>query len=162
MFSDHDTPDLDALEAMEKAATPGPWISDAPGCVAKHYNEGGKSSAAICGRGFNPSKEDESNADLIAAARNALPALIRAARERDELRENQSRLFQSEAALIEKLRAQIARAERAEARVKELPSPEAVEAAKDALREAIPHLPDEARESVADRCRQALARLEGR
>ncbi len=39
-----------------------------------------------------------------------------------------------------------------------IPSPEAIEAAKDALLEAFPHLPD----SAVERCRQALAKLEGR
>ena len=102
---------LDELERLEKAATPGPWradgfeidqLSDAgEGYPLDHYPDCANVSTWVGASGEDgpygiQRKED---AALIAAARNALPALLRAARERDELR---------------------ARAERAEARVKEL------------------------------------------
>lgn len=97
-------------------------------------------------------------------AADAISKLIaecrRAARERDELRARAEKA-EARAKELEGLYARQCaltdlkddRAARAEARAKEL---------EDALREAIPHLPDEARESVADRCRQALAKPEGR
>jgi hypothetical protein len=60
---------------MSAQHTPGPWINDAPGCVAKHWPEGGKATVCICPAGA----EGEANARLIAAAPET-------AAERDHLR----------------------------------------------------------------------------
>ena len=60
---------------MSAQHTPGPWINDAPGCVAKHWPEGGKATVCICPAGA----EGEANARLIAAAPET-------AAERDQLR----------------------------------------------------------------------------
>ena len=77
-MTDDLTPEaLDALTALDQAATPGPWEAD-PVVVR---GNGGRN--AVCDtRG---SQVPTHNAALIAAMRNALPALIAAARERDEL-----------------------------------------------------------------------------
>lgn len=86
--------DIDALEALEKAATPGPWYSTSDGaCCFKictndwkeHSREAGEwiSSGSYDGDTGWAEKEF-SNFSLIAAARNAIPSLIaelRAARE---------------------------------------------------------------------------------
>lgn len=58
--------DLDGLERLEKAATPGPWRWYMPDPKFRHI------------------KYDEDQ-DLIVALRNAAPALIASARERDRL-----------------------------------------------------------------------------
>lgn len=74
--------DLDALEELERAATPGPWEAERDvydGDV--WYVEPDGQPVLIARR---PSDTDGA---LIAAARNALPDLIAAARERDALRE---------------------------------------------------------------------------
>jgi hypothetical protein len=69
--------DLDRLAALENAATAGPWVSRRlDECrFAIGQNPIGR-TAVITSQG-----NDEANGDLIAAARNALPALLRELRE---------------------------------------------------------------------------------
>jgi len=145
------TPDLDELTKLEKAATPGPWTGarmvHADRCDAlthdelveyfartltKSAAESGTSDffftrcekadgpADVCHTGNGPTSWP--NAALIAAARNALPWLLRAARELDELRAIMSGdmddfVVKAQEEAMAKLRA---RAEKAEARAKEL------------------------------------------
>lgn len=78
------TIDLDELERLEREATPGPWVDDAddrPGQIrdvllayAKQHRV-----ATAWGSAYTATNATE-DASLIAAARNALPALIRIAR----------------------------------------------------------------------------------
>lgn len=133
MQTDHDTPDLDELERLEKAATPGPWKRSIVPSIRGVWGTNHRHIGAL-------RRDDET---LCVAARNALPALLRAARERDELAgllarqcdattravaerdELRALYMQTEERLsraphqseIDELRA---RAEKAEARVKEL------------------------------------------
>lgn len=44
------TPLVERLRQLAKKATPGPWINDAPGCVAKYWDEGGKSTICLSTR----------------------------------------------------------------------------------------------------------------
>jgi hypothetical protein len=77
------TPITDAglaeLLRLEKAATPGPWVTDdtMPGNV---YSDDATGSIVATFKGFTyaprPSQEWEANARLTAAARNALPSLV--------------------------------------------------------------------------------------
>lgn len=69
-------PDLDALDALLKAATPGEWKQG-----TKHPG------AIIAGREWVGDFYRECDAALIAAAVNALPALLRRARIGDAARE---------------------------------------------------------------------------
>lgn len=69
-------PDLDALERLLTAASPAPWSTGEDGLVW---------SARAAGDPVSGSTEIP-DAELIAAARNALPALIERAREADRLR----------------------------------------------------------------------------
>ncbi|GAA2360944.1 hypothetical protein Cme02nite_38380 [Catellatospora methionotrophica] len=66
------TTDLDTLRALEQAATGAPWIADQEFRGQPWYvlgeNEGGTNTAARC--------SDKADAEFIAAARNALPALL--------------------------------------------------------------------------------------
>lgn len=70
--------DLDELDRLEKAATPGPWVDglSQPGvrkiAISEHLND---EIATLYGGPDDIG--DAPNATLIAAARNALPALIR-------------------------------------------------------------------------------------
>ena len=89
---------LAELKALEKAATPGDWYwtgnwnsLDAPGdnhiiwpANSIYDSETAKESMGACGRDCEANASN--NAALIAALRNAAPALIAAAEERDELR----------------------------------------------------------------------------
>ena len=68
---------LAELKALEKAATPGPWVTRFDGAV---YREVVRGEVPVC---EHASREE---AALIAALRNAASALIAAAEERDELR----------------------------------------------------------------------------
>ena len=68
---------LAELKALEKAATPGPWVTRFDGAV---YREVVRGEVPVC---EHASREE---AALIAALRNAAPALIAAAEGRDELR----------------------------------------------------------------------------
>jgi hypothetical protein len=68
--------DLDQLDALAAAATPGPWLVDRDGDVVADRDRDSMLAAY-------PSAAD---AALIVAAVNALPALVAAARERDQLR----------------------------------------------------------------------------
>ncbi len=68
--------DIDKLEALEKAATPGPWLAKANELLWV-----GPDSLARHGRIVYPTLEDEcifrdGNAEMIAAVRNALPELL--------------------------------------------------------------------------------------
>ena len=74
---------LDELERLERAATPGPWTSHRPGrygevlATESEWTNGyyGFLVAQSCG---------PLNAEFIVAARNALPALIRRIRELEQ------------------------------------------------------------------------------
>ena len=90
------TIDIAELERLEKAATPGPWkwsyqfLSLDAGkekiiwpSNAQFDPENARESLGACGKQAEP--DAEANAALIAALRNAAPALIAALRERDEL-----------------------------------------------------------------------------
>ena len=79
--------DIDALEALEKAATPGPWkthlVDDTCICASD-----GCEVATTCDEdGYNIAYERmEADAAFIVALRNAAPALIAAYREREGLK----------------------------------------------------------------------------
>lgn len=81
------TLDLDKLEALDKAATPGPWRTSMSGYSIKSDDENLPIVACVHG-GMDASDAQletfQDNAALISAMRNALPALLQAARERDE------------------------------------------------------------------------------
>lgn len=79
--------DLEGLEKFEKAATSGPWTCDKPGKDADGFSKG-VAVAATYGRQMiyaDPPGGSFPAADqrFIAAIRNAAPALIKAARERN-------------------------------------------------------------------------------
>ena len=72
----HETPDLAELRRLAEAATPGPW--------AARY--GVSWEARVCATtGSLADVDSTANAELIAAAVTALPALLDAAAERDAL-----------------------------------------------------------------------------
>ena len=72
----HATPDLAELRRLAEAATPGPW--------AARY--GVSWEACVCATtGSLADVDSTANAELIAAAVNALPALLGVAAERDAL-----------------------------------------------------------------------------
>ena len=72
----HETPDVAELRRLAEAATPGPW--------AARY--GVSWEARVCATtGSLADVDSTANAELIAAAVNALPALLDAAAERDAL-----------------------------------------------------------------------------
>lgn len=92
-----DSPDYAALEALEKAATPGPWrvTENLDYWVTAAEPEApigdDEPLVAHCGDIHWPNYEEKqpewrSNAELIAALRNAAPALIAQAREAEALR----------------------------------------------------------------------------
>lgn len=92
------TYDLDELERLEKLATPGPW-STAPDDDNRSRSQGvwagpgGPWDEPIIKTDSGVYPPDQVDADLIVAARNALPALIRdlrAARARPAHRGRQS------------------------------------------------------------------------
>jgi hypothetical protein len=68
-------PDLDALTALEAAATPGPWEADK---VDDIRAPGGRLIASVDWDGWdrNQSRQSTPDAALICAARNALPGLL--------------------------------------------------------------------------------------
>ena len=68
---------LAELKALEKAATPGPWVTRFDGAV---YREVVRGEVPVC------EHAGRAEAALIAVLRNAAPALIAAAEDRDELR----------------------------------------------------------------------------
>jgi hypothetical protein len=82
---------LDKLGELEKAATPGPWATKGPSLPTPDNREGGDYAVMAAGdvvaetfrrvdygdAGLRPAGD---NAALIAASRNALPALIECAR----------------------------------------------------------------------------------
>ncbi|MGL4256922.1 MAG: hypothetical protein ACRCSL_11360 [Microbacterium sp.] len=159
------TLDPDALAALEAAATPPPWHAvgdalayDTGGCTC---GPGGENGLHENGCGLDLLGEmGFADAALIAALRNAAPALIDAARrvqaaeaERDELRAERDtaredcgvqRTFYAHASderdrFIDLYRMHKARAEAAEARLAWLHTPEAVEAVAAALRQSCYH-----------------------
>jgi hypothetical protein len=94
------------LERLEKAATPGPWRSLRDGnqyvetsyiptakCVGASRVDGPRrpwNPHALLAFGFKPEEYErvrfiDADADLVAGLRNAAPALLRAAAERNEL-----------------------------------------------------------------------------
>ena len=65
---------LDALEALEREATPGPWVAD-------HVEvSGGDGVLAQCGFGMREDAETQANARILATSRNILPEVIALAR----------------------------------------------------------------------------------
>lgn len=83
--------DLDELERLHAAATPGKWLhrdkldDGSPACDVLAIGPG-YSWSIVCSANGNVSDVFEpQDAALIAGAANALPALIAAARERDGL-----------------------------------------------------------------------------
>lgn len=86
--------DLDALEALEKAATEGPWEVRADHTEPRLntiWTSEGQIGTLIARTCFAPASVQ--NAELIAATRNALPALLA------ELRESREALKVAENAL---------------------------------------------------------------
>ena len=72
------TVDLDELERLEKAATPGPWHQHEtwPGAnLGRNVVSYKPSANGIVGSDFFQTRTDE-DAEIIVTARNALPALI--------------------------------------------------------------------------------------
>lgn len=86
------TEELDRLEELEKAATPGPWecawgATRQP--IARAYSTAGATDGkafGLYGAAMVPLRVDE-DMELCASLRNAAPALIAAARENVRLRE---------------------------------------------------------------------------
>ena len=79
---------LDRIDALEKAATPGPWKAGRPdiatildGVDSKWIYAGEQYCAVASGRIDGEWAEVMANAQLIAASRTALPALAKALRE---------------------------------------------------------------------------------
>jgi hypothetical protein len=71
---------IDELERLERAATPGPWGVVTDGKFGKELQvqpPSGVTYICECGWDFPDNRAD---AEFIAAARNALPALLRVAR----------------------------------------------------------------------------------
>ena len=77
-----DPTDLDELDRLEKAATPGEWdeIGDRQ-CVIVTSSVLPTHVAWCSSAGLDPTPRDRANAAFIAAARNALPGLIAELRE---------------------------------------------------------------------------------
>lgn len=71
------TLDLDALEALEKKATQGPWNVSCE-CGDTYVKAGHKSLA--CDMHYYPWTFNNDDTEMLVAARNALPELIRLAR----------------------------------------------------------------------------------
>lgn len=80
--------DLARLEALEKAATPGPWTYT-PGVALKHYVSSENGDLAFSIQSLHPADGREvpaaENAELIVALRNAAPWLIAQAKRADAL-----------------------------------------------------------------------------
>ena len=73
-------PDLDALEALERAATPAPWeVSSGPWVGLQFGVMSGNDCIVSCNE-VQPDA-DRLNATIISLARNALPSLLALARE---------------------------------------------------------------------------------
>lgn len=111
--------DLDELEALEKAATPGPWVLDRETYVSTRYVSPDDDQLIADCDFVRPSslRQSEANAAFIPAARNALPTLIA------RLRAAEARLQQlmnAYAALLEMHCSAKSRTESAEERVREL------------------------------------------
>ncbi len=79
---------VDELTALLDAATPGPWATDSGQCCTylTAAVEGGSATDENENIAEVFSVRDGADAGLIAALRNAAPALIAAVRERDALR----------------------------------------------------------------------------
>jgi hypothetical protein len=85
------TKQIDELEKLHNAATPGPWVDDGGGDIGQHWEAGGADVlTADCGpcgmagcSGAHVVIRDEDLAAII-AAHNTIPALIADARRRDE------------------------------------------------------------------------------
>jgi hypothetical protein len=92
---------------MSEQHTPGPWINDAPGCVAKHWPEGGKATVCICPAGA----EGEANARLIAAAPDLLAELRNMVAVADFYMKSLGVLPEDKTVALAAARAAIARAE---------------------------------------------------
>ena len=77
-------PNLADLRALDKAATPGPWHTDGPIWVDPPGSDGSKveTRSLVCSEDRTPVAEASAHArcdmDLIAAYRNATPALVAA------------------------------------------------------------------------------------
>lgn len=75
-------PNLEELRRLHEAATPGPWMTEYPRLPGGVYSDDATGSivARTSGKGFEyaprPDAEWQANADIIAAARNAIPWLL--------------------------------------------------------------------------------------
>lgn len=86
-------PDLDALQALLDKATPGPWRNERTGdeetvmrIIHGRRSAGGSEVCIVTTGSYNDATE-AGNAALIAAAVNALPALIARVRELEQERD---------------------------------------------------------------------------
>jgi hypothetical protein len=84
--------ELEALEKLEQAATPGPWVYErSPGDMEVGYPDQfdviAPNGDALCSMFTSDWGLAETHGKLIPALRNAAPALIAAARENAKLRE---------------------------------------------------------------------------
>lgn len=82
--------DLDALEALEKKATPGPWHWTIEGIDYGYVGPNSERTVLFGEDHEGAVSADDNDAMCLVAARNALPELIRLARigQRVEAREN--------------------------------------------------------------------------
>lgn len=93
---------LDALAALDQAATPGPWeagrffwkIGSTRG-LADEFWVSVEAAGSVVASAPEEAPPSGPNAALIAAMRNALAPLVAAARERDALRDENDRLLAS-------------------------------------------------------------------
>ncbi len=102
--------DLDALDALAAAATPGPWEVEFDGTepAAVYADDGGIGTAYICRDLAQGVSYGEADAAFIAAAREAVPALTARVREL-EAGDTFLRLAQVAAAERDEARAENAR-----------------------------------------------------
>lgn len=108
---------LDELEATLAGATPGHWVShsdpgvkwDDPLACGYDSREHRRGPPYYCtGPRVASSEQAEADANAIAALRNAAPALIAAARERDTLAAENARLRAAAQALVDVLPKEVA------------------------------------------------------
>jgi hypothetical protein len=83
--------ELDELEKLEKAATPGPWVYEhSPGdteyALPDSFDVIAPNGDALCAMYTSDVVLSETHGQLIPAIRNAAPALIAAARENARMR----------------------------------------------------------------------------
>lgn len=94
-----DRPDLDALERLLEAATPGPWSRQRVyGCKRIYQKHNARREPFACTDGLEDEKQDAANADLIVAMRNNWRALL------DEVEGLRAKLEKAEAGRLELIR----------------------------------------------------------